>query len=80
MVEFSILESPKRDLWDSFLAINSLGNLWQTMDYGESIKKTYPNTRTPRVIAVRDGVSEGIVQGICTAWGRSQSISDLGRL
>jgi hypothetical protein len=39
MVGFSILENPERDLWDSFLAINSIGNLWQTIDYGEFTKK-----------------------------------------
>ncbi|MGA2683068.1 MAG: GNAT family N-acetyltransferase [Candidatus Bathyarchaeia archaeon] len=63
MPEYSILENPNRDLWDSFLAINSLGNLWQTIDYGESIKKLYPHTRTPRLIATRDGEPEGIAQG-----------------
>jgi hypothetical protein len=74
MVEFSILENPERGLWDSFLAINSLGNLWQTIGYGEFAKKLHPSalTRTFRLIAVRDGVSEGIAQGICPAWGLSK--------
>ena len=63
MFEYSILENPKRGLWYSFLAINSLGNLWQTIDYGEFTKKLYPHTRTSRLIAIRDGVSEGIAQG-----------------
>jgi hypothetical protein len=61
---YSILENPKRDIWDSFLAINSLGNLWQTIDYGESIEKLFPHTRAARLIATRDGVTEGIAQGI----------------
>jgi lipid II:glycine glycyltransferase (peptidoglycan interpeptide bridge formation enzyme) len=61
---YSILENPKRDDWDSFLDINSVGNLWQTIDYGESMKRLYPHTRTARLIATRDGVTEGIVQGI----------------
>jgi hypothetical protein len=72
---YLVLENPKRDLWDSFLATNSLGNWWQTIDYGEFIKKLYPNAptaRTFRLIAVRDGVSEGIVQGVCIALGFSK--------
>ena len=60
---YSILENPKRETWDSFLNSNSLGNFWQTIDYGESIKRLYPHTRTARLIAARDGVTEGIVQG-----------------
>jgi lipid II:glycine glycyltransferase (peptidoglycan interpeptide bridge formation enzyme) len=61
---YSILENPQPDIWDSFLIINSLGNFWQTIDYGESFKQLYPRTRTARLIATRDGVTEGIVQGI----------------
>lgn len=61
---YSILENPGRDIWDSFLSNNSLGNLWQTIDYGESMKKLYAHTRTLRLIAIRDGMTEGIAQGI----------------
>jgi hypothetical protein len=64
MIDYSILEDPNRDLWDSFLANNSIGNLWQTIDYGELHKRLYTHARTPRLIAMRDGVTEGIAQGI----------------
>lgn len=64
MLEYSILENPKRDLWDSFLVVNSLGNLWQTIDYGEFTQKLYPRTRTSRLIAIRDGVPEAAAQGM----------------
>jgi hypothetical protein len=61
---YSILENQKRDIWDSFLDTNSIGNLWQTIDYGEFTKIIYPHIRTPRLVAMRDGVTEGIAQGI----------------
>jgi len=64
MLEYLILENPSRDSWDSFIATNSLGNLWQTIDYGESFKKLYPRIRTPRLFAVRNGVTAGIAQGM----------------
>lgn len=61
---YSILENQKRDTWDSFLDTNSIGNLWQTIDYGEFSKKIFPHMRTLRLVAVRNGVIEGIAQGM----------------
>jgi lipid II:glycine glycyltransferase (peptidoglycan interpeptide bridge formation enzyme) len=42
------------------------------IDYGEYSKKLCSKTISPRLIALRDGVPVGIVQGICTAWGLSK--------
>jgi hypothetical protein len=80
VLDFSVLENPKRDLWDSFLALNSFGDLWQTIDYGEFIKKQCPGAlaRTARLIAIRNGVPEGIAQGVCVAWGRIPKYLGLG--
>ncbi|MCJ7635239.1 peptidoglycan bridge formation glycyltransferase FemA/FemB family protein [Candidatus Bathyarchaeota archaeon] len=64
MLEYSIVENPQREHWDSFLATNSLGNWWQTIDYGEFTKQMHPHVRTLRLTAVREGVLEGVVQGI----------------
>jgi hypothetical protein len=66
--EYSILENPRRDIWDAFLNSNSLGNLWQTIDYGEFIRKLYPHTRTLRLVAMRDGMTYGIVQGMFSSF------------
>jgi hypothetical protein len=60
----SVQENQERDIWDSFLKTNSLGNLWQTIDYGEFIKRLYSHAQTVRLIFVQDGVAEGIVQGL----------------
>lgn len=60
----SIVENPRRDIWDSFLSNNSLGNLWQTIDYSEFTKRLYPRTKTLRPAVQRKGVLEGIVQGV----------------
>jgi hypothetical protein len=60
---YSFSENPKRDIWDSFLISNSVGNLWQTIDYGESIKQIRRYTKTVRLVASRGGVAEGLAQG-----------------
>jgi hypothetical protein len=74
MFDHSILENPTRDLWDSFLTANSLGNLWQIMDYGEYVEKLRPGalTETFRLISSRKGVPEGVALGTCTFWGLSK--------
>jgi hypothetical protein len=61
---YSILENQKRDTWDSFLDTNSVGNLWQTIDYGEFTKSLYPHMKTTRIAAVKEGMTEGIAQGM----------------
>jgi hypothetical protein len=65
---YSILENQQRDIWDSFLDTNSIGNLWQTIDYGIFAKKMHPYMRTTRLVAMRDGGIEGIVQGVFSKW------------
>lgn len=59
---YSILESQKSAIWDSFLRANTIGNLWQSVDYGKFASLS-PYARTARIIAVRDGAVEGIAQG-----------------
>jgi hypothetical protein len=59
---YSVLDKQKGDVWNSFLDTNSLGNLWQTIDYGKFASLS-PYARTARIIATRNGVTEGIALG-----------------
>jgi hypothetical protein len=62
--EHSIVVNTDRSLWDSFLANNSLGNLWQSIEYGDFAERLYSHTRTYRLTAVRGDGLESIAQGI----------------
>ncbi len=60
---YSISENPKFDIWNSFITNNSPGDLWQTIDYAESLKQLRRHTKTVRLIVSKNGVPECIAQG-----------------
>jgi hypothetical protein len=64
MSEISIVDYPDRNLWNSFLDNQFPGDLWQTIDYGEINKISYPYTSTVRILVLQDNAPEAIVQGI----------------
>lgn len=59
---YTVLENQKNEMWNSFLNANSLGNLWQTTDYGKFASLS-PNAQTARIIALQDSAVEGVAQG-----------------
>jgi serine/alanine adding enzyme len=74
---YSSSENSKCDVWDSFLLNNSLGNLWQTTDFGEANKIMYPRARTLRLLVTRDGVTEGLAQGIFSEYFGFGTVMDI---
>ena len=73
---YAALETREVDVWNSFLETNSLGNLWQTIDYAKFASLS-PSARTARIIAVRNGVVEGIAQGTFAKYFRFGTVMDV---
>jgi len=56
-------DSPHSDIWNKFLDSQSNGNLDQTYEYGEAIKKAHPGIEVLRLFAVDGASPVGLIQG-----------------
>jgi hypothetical protein len=63
MSEYSIIENPSSELWNSFLTSVSEGNYDQCFEHGEISRKAFPRTRVARLALALNGSLAGIVQG-----------------
>ena len=63
MSSFTIIEAPPYDLWNSFLQSSKIGNLAQTFEYGETMRKAYPQIKVVRLLATENGKPVGLIQG-----------------
>ena len=68
MSEFSIIENPSSELWNSFLSMFPGGNFEQCFEYGEISKMTFPKTRVARLSIICNGEPVGIVQGTYSSY------------
>jgi lipid II:glycine glycyltransferase (peptidoglycan interpeptide bridge formation enzyme) len=62
MSEYSVVENPSAELWNSLLIFHE-GNFFQSYEYGEISKMASPKTRVARLCVTQNGKPFGIVQG-----------------